>query len=231
MRKVARLAVGAILLAARLHAQSIASDNAARQRMRDVEQVSKLGHEPDSDKNHTPLLGGPDDDPTLAADTFQHEPPLSARKIASRAEHLSKKQQHARAIEEFQKALQIDPQYYEASNNLALEYFEAGKPELAIETLTRLTKTEPIHVLAFDNLAIIFCRLGRYSEAEAVATRAYKMHPFSYKAAYVFGSSLVSQGKWTPDAKQSLRYASERHPEAKALLAKWPAQNSPAPAQ
>lgn len=131
----------------------------------------------------------------------------AARKAAERAERFSRKREHEKAIAEFQRALQIDPEYYEASNNLALEYFSAGTPGLAIDILRSLVKSDPKHVLALDNLAIILCSLKRYPEAEAVATQAYKMHPFSYKASYVFGSALVSQGKWTPDAKQALRYA------------------------
>ena len=62
---------------------------------------------------------------------------------------------------EFKKALQIDPQYYQAENNLALEYFDAGHADLALATLERLTKSDPKHVLAFDNLAIVLLRLGR----------------------------------------------------------------------
>ncbi len=212
-----------ILVSAGLHAQTIAADNAVHERMRELGEVSKWGHSQPTPKSiHAPLLSQPDDDPTLAADTFQYEPPSAARKIAQRAERFSKKHEHEKAITELQNALQIDPQYYEASNNLALEYYGAGKPDLALDTLLLLTKSDPQHVLAFDNLAIILCSLRRYPEAEAVATHAYRMHPFSYKASYVYGSALVSQGKWTSDAKQALRYASERHPEAKELLAKWP---------
>ena len=199
-----------------------ASENNTHERMRELQEVSKLGHESESGNKYTPLLKGPDDDPTLSADTFQHEAPAAARKLASRGEHFSKKKKHDEAIAEFKGALAIDPQYYEASNNLALEYFDAGKPDLAVDTLRKLTKAEPTHVLAFDNLAIILCKSGDYPEAEKVAAQAYKMHPFSYKANYVYGSAMVNQGKWTADAKQSLRYASERHPEAKELLAKWP---------
>ncbi len=198
--------------------------------MKDLNDLTKWGQAQNGrnlESNHTPLAGGPDDDPTLAADVFHHEVPAAARKLGSRAEHLSKKQQHDAAIAALQQALQIDPHYYDAANNLGLEYFIAGKPALAIDTLTGLTKSDPQYVLAFDNLAILLCKLGRYSEAEVVARHAYKTHPFSYKAAYVFGSSLVNQGKWTPEAKQALRYASERHPEATELLARWPAQASP----
>ncbi|HLH03191.1 MAG TPA: tetratricopeptide repeat protein [Bryobacteraceae bacterium] len=209
-----------------LWAQSIQSDQAAQERMRQVREVSEKAQEANAQANTQanaiPLWGGPDDDPTLAADVFDHEAPAGAKKLAGRAEKLSKKGRHEEAIEEFKRALAIDPQYYEAANNLGLEYFAAGHPDLAVDTLRQLTKSHSKHVLAFDNLALILCRLQRYSEAEAVAKQAYKMHLFSYKAAYVYGAALVNQGKWTDDAKQALRYSSARHPEAKELLAKWP---------
>jgi hypothetical protein len=41
-----------------------------------------------------------------------------------------------------------------------------------------------------------------------------------------FAAALVNQGKWTADAKQSVRYASARHAEAKELLAKWPTERA-----
>lgn len=157
---------------------------------------------------------------------MDHEPPPAARKAALRAEHLSKKKQHEQAIDDFKKALALDPAFYEAENNLALEYFNAGNRDTAIQTLAALTKRNPTRVLAFDNLAIILCQLHRYPEAETIARTAYTMHPFSYKANYVLGAALVEQGKWTPQAKLNLRYASERYPEANLLLAKWPKQGT-----
>jgi tetratricopeptide (TPR) repeat protein len=59
----------------------------------------------------------------------------------------------------FKSALAIDPQYYEVSNNLALEYFAVGNSELALQILRDLIKSDPKHVLAYDNLAILLCRL------------------------------------------------------------------------
>jgi tetratricopeptide (TPR) repeat protein len=190
--------------------------------MRDLHDLSKAVQD-DKARQNTPLWGGPDDDPTLAADQMDHEPPSAARKSAVRAERLSKKKQHEQAIEEFKRALALDPKYYEAENNLALEYAVAGQTDLALQTLTELTKSNPTRVLAYDNLAIVLYQLQRYPEAEQIARKAYKMHPFSYKANYVLGAALVAQQKFTDEAKLNLNYASERHPEAKALLARWPA--------
>ncbi len=58
-----------------------------------------------------------------------------------------KKRKTTGAIGAFKSALAIDPEYYEASNNLALEYFAAGNSELALKTLRELIKIDPKHVL------------------------------------------------------------------------------------
>jgi tetratricopeptide (TPR) repeat protein len=202
-----------------------ATDAMTQQHMRDLRDLTKSAEQAKSSQS-TPLLGGPDDDPTLAADQMDHEPPTAARKAALHAERLSKKKQHDQAIEEFKRALAIDPKYYEAENNLALEYASAGQMDLALQTLSSLTKANPGRVLAYDNLAILLYQQHRYAEAEQIARKAYKMHPFSYKANYVLGASLVAQGKYTDEAKLNLNYASERHPEARPLLARWPAQTA-----
>ena len=221
MRKSALPTVGFFVACQLLLSQDSGADS--RERMRQLHDLTNWADNQGqgSQQDRNPIWGGPDDDPTTAMDV-PHEAPAAARKCALRAERLAKKQEHDQAIAEYQRALQIDPQYYEAENNLALEYFNAGKADTALNTLKRLTKTEPNRVLAFDNAAIILCRAGRYPEAEVFATQAYHLHPFSYKAAYVFGSALANQGKRTPEAKQALKYASEKHPEAKELLAKWP---------
>jgi len=35
---------------------------------------------------------------------------------------------------------------------------------------------------------------------------------------------LVDEGKWTDEAREKLKYAEVKYPEAKALLEKWPAK-------
>ncbi len=90
MPKIVPFCLGALLLCLRMIGQSTAADNATHERMRELGELSKWGHEQSSQKSYTPLLAGPDDDPTLAADTIQHEAPPASRKIASHAEHLAK---------------------------------------------------------------------------------------------------------------------------------------------
>ena len=163
------------------------------------------------------------DDPTLGAEISAHEPTKAARKAAGKAEHLSKKGDHEGAITEFRAALAIDPRYYEAENNLALELEAAGKAEEAEKTLRHLTESAPEHILAFTNLATLLCQQHRYAEAEAVARLGLTRHRFSFKSNYLLGAALVDEGKWTDEAREKLKYAEAKYPEAKALLEKWPA--------
>ncbi len=107
----------------------------------------------------------------------------------------------------------IDPLYYEAGNNLALELAADGQVDEAIQTLARLTRSIPEHVLAFTNLATIYCRQHRYAEAEAVARQAMKQHKYSFKANYVLGVALIDEAKWNDDARSSLEYAQVKYPD------------------
>jgi tetratricopeptide (TPR) repeat protein len=163
------------------------------------------------------------DDPTVGADVSAHDPPKAARKAAGKAEHLSRKGRHEEAIAEFRAALDIDPQHYEAENNLALELEAAGQSEEADKTLRHLMDSAPEHILAFTNLATLLCQQHRYAEAEAVARQGLKRHRFSFKSNYLLGAALVDEGKWTDEAREKLQYAEVKYSEAKALLEKWPA--------
>ena len=60
-------------------------------------------------------------------------------------------------------------------------------------------------------------------QAEAVLRDGMKHHGYSFKTNYLLGAVLVNEGNWTGEAKTKLEYAQVKYPEAKALLAKWPA--------
>jgi tetratricopeptide (TPR) repeat protein len=122
------------ILAAGLHAQRSASASGiTTEETREHTAVLEMGHEQRATKAESAsvpwrsLSSEAGDDPTLGADVPEHDPPKAARKAAEKAEHLSKKGRHEDAITEFRAALAIDPQYYEAENNLALELEAVGK--------------------------------------------------------------------------------------------------------
>ena len=151
-----------------------------------------------------------------------HEPLRAARKAAEKAERLAKKKQHEEAIAEYREAVALDPLYFEAWNDLALELQTSGKTEEAEQVFRRLVQSNPEHVVVFTNLATLLSSQKRYAEAEAVARQAMKLHSYSFSANLVLGTLLVNEGKFSDEAKTKLQYAQVRYPEAKKLLERWP---------
>ena len=193
------------------------------------QQLDSLSNPPAKESANTPwrsLSREEADDPTLQSTAAPHEAPREARKAAQKAEHLSAKGNHQEAIELLRHALAIDPEYYEAGNNLALELEAAGKKDEAELEFRRLIETAPQHVLAFTNLANLLAAQGRYAGVEKVARQSMTTHRFSFRTNYMLGMSLVKQSKWTAEAKESLQYAQVKCVEAKPLLDQWP-QHSP----
>jgi Flp pilus assembly protein TadD len=123
--------------------------------------VSEMGHSTTSFEKQ--------DDPTIDKNPVPaHEAKRAARKAAENGDHLAKQKKHEEAMAKYREALSIDPLYYEAANNLALELEAAGNTAEAESTFRHLMQSTPEHVLAFTNLAIMLCAAHRYAEAEAV---------------------------------------------------------------
>jgi tetratricopeptide (TPR) repeat protein len=79
----------------------------------------------------------------------------AARKAAEKADRLAQKKQRDEAIAEYREAVALDPLYFEAWNNLALELEAGGKTDEAEQMFRRLTQSNPEHVVAFTNLAAL----------------------------------------------------------------------------
>ena len=163
------------------------------------------------------------DDPTIAAHPVPpHQPLNAARKTAEKAARLAKKQRHTEAIVRYRAAVTLDPLYFQAWNNLALELSATGQREAAEQVLKHLVETNPEHVVVFTNLAAMLSAQNRYAEAESVARQAMKLHSFSFSANFALGTALINQGKWSAEAKTRLEYAQLKYPQAKPLLDRWP---------
>jgi tetratricopeptide (TPR) repeat protein len=192
-------------------------------RTRQMNEVSNLGKDDKpASASWKSLSAEQADDPTISALSVKEDVPREARKAAEKAEHLAKKGRHEEAIAGFQQALTIDPHYYEAGNNLALEFEAIGQTAEAEKVLRNLTHSAPAHILAFGNLAALLAKQGLYAEAEAVSREALALHRYSFRASYFLGTALVNQGKWNDEAKRNLEYAQIRYPEALVSLKNWP---------
>ena len=76
------------------------------------------------------------------------------------------------AIEAYQGALGMDPNYADALHALAMAYANQEKLEEAIEVGFRLIHVAPEDELAHTSLSIFYQRKGMITEAEAIAAKA-----------------------------------------------------------
>ncbi len=73
--------------------------------------------------------------------------------------------QYERALEQFKKAIEIDPSFTEAYNNLGLTYTETNDETRATEAFRKAIELSPDLAATYNNLGYVFYRLGSYQEA------------------------------------------------------------------
>jgi tetratricopeptide (TPR) repeat protein len=98
-------------------------------------------------------------------------------------------------IEHFQQALQINPGYADAHNNLGLALEKQGKIEEAIEHFRQAFQINPKHANAHDNLGIALAKQGKIEEAIEHFRQALQINPDHANAHSNLGIALTKQGK------------------------------------
>jgi serine/threonine protein kinase/cytochrome c-type biogenesis protein CcmH/NrfG len=94
-----------------------------------------------------------------------------------------------KAIEEFNKALELDPNYGQAMNMIAYASADSGDYEKAIDYFTRYAAISPGDANPFDSIAEIYFRMGRYDDAIAKYKEALEAKPSfgaDMKIAYIY---------------------------------------------
>jgi serine/threonine protein kinase/Tfp pilus assembly protein PilF len=106
------------------------------------------------------------------------------------ASYYKNKNLHNEAIQEFNKALELDPNYGEAINLLAYLYVDMGNFEQAFEYYKRYASVSPGDANPFDSMGDLYFQLGKLDEAMAKYKEALEVKPdffSSYlKVGYLF---------------------------------------------
>ena len=89
-----------------------------------------------------------------------------------------------RAQLEFEKALELDPNYAAAVNELAYTYAAEELYEKAIETLQRYASLSPGDANPFDSMGELYLMMGRLDESVARYTEAVRVKP-DFTSAYI----------------------------------------------
>ena len=99
------------------------------------------------------------------------------------------------AIDQFQRALRIDPNDPDATYNLGNALAQQGNFEVAGKQLQHALEINPGNAMAAYDLGNVRARQGRFEEAIDQFQRALKIDPRLTRAHYNVGSLLSQQGK------------------------------------
>ncbi len=77
-----------------------------------------------------------------------------------------------RAVEEYRKSLQADPQFTEAMHGLARALQDLQRYDEAIEVAKRIAELDPDDVLAHTSLSVLYQKKGMIPEAEEEGNKA-----------------------------------------------------------
>lgn len=165
------------------------------------------------------------DDATVSLKQLQHKVPGEAQKEFGKGNAASMKGDQPRALDHFQKAVKLDPEFAEAFNSIGTTYATLGDLQQAADHFQKAIDLVPDHVGATANLSIVLCRLKRYREAGELARRALKINPALFKLRYVLGISLMNEGGSRVEALDNLQRATVEVPGAHLLVARILAEN------
>lgn len=127
--------------------------------------------------------------------------------------YLLKLEDYPKAIEYLQRALRVDRNFSEASNNLGFAYEKSGKYDAAVDSY-KVAIANPIYKgteKAFNNLGRTYYRMKRYNEAIDAYREAIKRYPDFHLPYYGLAICYNAMGRYG-DAATALKKAMDVDP-------------------
>jgi hypothetical protein len=112
-----------------------------------------------------------------------------------------------RAMEHLHKAVQLDPKFAAAHQELGVHYANSRSFEPALAEFTEALRLNPHLTIAHVNRSVMLFELRRFEEAEAEGRLALHQDGSLTKAHYIVGISMLEQKKGTPEALEHLKQA------------------------
>ncbi len=133
--------------------------------------------------------------PPVSLSRLQHKVPRKAYHEFKAASNATR----AKAIEHLSQAVEIDPLYFEAINNLGVQYLLEERFEDAASAFERAAAIDPSDPIAEANFALVLLRLNRFAEAEQAARASLRADSLSGHARFYLALSLLQQNKPTKE--------------------------------
>jgi tetratricopeptide (TPR) repeat protein len=159
-------------------------------------------------------------DGTISIKRLNHKIPGKAAKEYEKGSHLRETRKLEGALSHFQKALQIDPEFVEAANDIGVTYADLNRPADAQAAFEKTIKIDPQYWSGYFNLAIIDLAGGHFADAERAARSAMDLNRAGSRTRVVLGMALVIQDKFSDEAINLLESTGEEYPQAHLFLAR-----------
>jgi len=102
----------------------------------------------------------------------------------------------SKAIQAYQKVIELDPTYVEAYNNLGIIYQTMGDAKSAFGAFQKATEINPRYEKGYNNLGLLFLLEGRYEEALEVFQKALAINPNHIESYINLGILFKEKGEW-----------------------------------
>ena len=169
--------------------------------------------EPADPAKHKPVTG------TVSVARLVNAPPAKALKEMEKGAKAVEEGDREKAIEHYERALEIHPNYVEAHNNLGVQLIRTGRPERAISALEKAVELDPGSIEPHLNLSIALHGAGDLEAAAYQAELAVELDPRSPSANMGLGMVLAAQGRELEEAVERLVFASAEFPGASLAAA------------
>jgi Flp pilus assembly protein TadD len=102
----------------------------------------------------------------------------------------------SKAIQAYQKVIELDPTYVEAYNNLGIIYQMIGDVDRAFGAYQKSTEINPKYEKGYNNLGILLLLKGRYEEASEAFQKALAVNSNNIESYIHLGVLFKKKGQW-----------------------------------
>jgi len=138
---------------------------------------------------------------------LNHKVPGGAKRAYQKALKLEQEGKVERALEEYHRAITLDPDYFEAHSDLGVLYHRLQRYADAETEFRRAAALAPELSEVQSNLGWALLTEGKIAEAETSARQALRMWNGNYKAHRLLGRILASAPETRPEAIEHLEAA------------------------
>jgi len=110
--------------------------------------------------------------------------------------NLYRQREISKAIQAYQRVIELEPTYFEAYNNMGIIYQDIGDFDKAIEAYHKAIEVNPKYEKAYNNLGILLFLTNRNEESLKAFQKALEINPINIESCINLGILFKKQGEF-----------------------------------